>query len=211
MIDKIPFILVAVGKPNSGKSHLLKYLAYEMIESGKMDSIYLFGGSVLSGNYDYLPEGYYGNYNEEEFKNILLWQIERVEKGEAKNIMIVFDDVMNLVNQFKSNLFRKIISEFRHYKISFVFSLQYLKSVPPLMRECSTHCVLFRTGNKLSLDAIHENFMNEMKNSKEVREFINKITKEKYSFLFIDLLEDDSKKYFPGKCCAELPEHRLNY
>jgi hypothetical protein len=211
MIDEIPFILVIVGRPKQGKSWMIKHLCYEGIGTGKFDEIFLFGGSVLSGAYNYLPEGNYGPYNRGVFQEILAWQKKCVEEGTAKTMLIIFDDVMNLTNEFKTDLFRKLVSEFRHYKVCLVFSVQYLKGVQPLIRECATHCAVFRTKNRLSLEALYDNFMYEMKNSKEVGQFLDKCTKEKYSFLLIDVNNDEDKKYSVCKSPQEDFTHKLEF
>lgn len=210
MIDKIPFILLIVGKPGQGKSHLIKYLCADTVQNKKVDSIYLFGGSTFSGAYNYLPSNYVGKYSESSLKKIMAWQLNRITEGKANDILIIFDDIMNLTNEFKKNLFRKLISEFRHYRTSFIFSVQYMKGVNPVFRECTTHCVLFKTNNKLSVDAIHENFMNEKANSREVVKFMDEKLKEKHQFLFINVHSDD-EKYLVGKCQSEFDFDVLNY
>jgi nucleoside-triphosphatase THEP1 len=211
MIDKIPFILLIVGKPGQGKSHLIKYLCYDVIKKKKTDNIFLFGGSTFTGAYDYLPKPYIGKYTENNLKKIVNWQLSRIKNNKAKDIMIIFDDVMNLTNEFKRDLFRKLISEYRHYRIAFIFSVQYLKGVNPVFRECTTHAVFFKTSNKLSLDAIHENFMNDLSNSKEVGNYLKTKLDEKHKFLFVDIHADDNDKYTVGKCDSHLPTYKLNF
>lgn len=209
MFQKIPFILLIVGKPGQGKSHLIKYLCYDLTQTNKVDTIYLFGGSTFTGAYDYLPNSKIGKYNDNNLKKIVCWQLDRIKTGKVKDILIIFDDVMNLTNEFKKDLFRKLISEFRHYRISFIFSVQYMKGVNPVFRECTTHCVLFKTNNKLSLDAIYENFMQEKSGSKEVKSFIDSKLKEKHQFLFIDNYAEDDEKYKVGKCVDKLPTYKI--
>jgi hypothetical protein len=203
--------MTIVGRPGQGKSHLIKYLCYDLMNKKAIDTIYLFGGSVFTGAYDYLPSNYTGKYSENNLNKIIGWQLKRIKSGKANNIMIIFDDVMNLTNEFKKNIFRKLISEFRHYKIIFIFSVQYLKGVNPVFRECTTHAVFFKTTNKMSLDAIHENFMNEMESSKEVGKYFNKELDEKHKFLFVDVNGEDKNKYNVGKCSAKLPDYKLKY
>ena len=182
MVDKIPFTLLIIGKPGQGKSHLIKYLCYEMTENQKVDNIYLFGGSTFSGAYDYLPKEHVGKYSENSLKRIVGWQLDRIKKGKAKNILIIFDDVMNLTDEFKKNIFRKLISEFRHYKICFIFSVQYLKGVNPVFRECTSFVCIFKTTNKLSLDAIYENFMQDKESFKNTKNYIKNLPIYKIKF-----------------------------
>jgi predicted metal-binding protein len=150
---------------------------------------------MFSGAYDYLPKKNIGHYSEDNFKKVISWQLKRLKNGKGNNILIIFDDVMNLTDEFKKNLFRKLISEYRHFKISFIFSVQYIKGVNPIFRECTRYVSFFYSINNKSIESLYENFMQDKKNKKEVVNFIKRNLTKPYQFLFIDNYASENYKY----------------
>ena len=95
--------------------------------------------------------------------------MNRIKNNCANIITIIFDDVINLTDEFKKKIFKKLISEYRHYKINFIFSVQYIKWINHVFRECCNYAIFFKTTNKMSLEAIYENFMQDKNNVKNVK------------------------------------------
>ena len=153
-------------------------------------TIYIFTGTSFNDCYNFLPKkNICSNYSEDKVKQIVRWQIDGIKKKNANNILIIFDDVMGLEKEMKKPIYKKLVSEYRHYKITFIFSVQYIKGfASPLFRECTTYTYIFRTLGKNSVEAIFENFMGDFDNWKEVRKFIDDNTKKKHNFLLIIIM-----------------------
>lgn len=208
-----PSVTIISSRPKSGKSYLIKYLCYYVTQNKIVDNIYCFTGTAFSNDYNYLPKhSVTSTYNIEKVKAIVRYQINRIKKGKAKNILIVFDDVMGLKKEMKEPMWAKLISEYRHYKISFIFSVQYIKGITtPLFRSCTRYVILFRTLDNTSVKSLYESFMMDMPSIKGTYNFISRNTEMKYNFIFIDRYADDNEKYSVLRAPEKLPNYKIKF
>ena len=210
IIDNGPSIIILCAAPKSGKTYMVKYLMNELFKKKKLDYGICFCPTNFTGAYDYLPEHYiHSQYNENTFINFYNIQIEQIKKNKkCKPAFVIFDDCIGSVN-FESNKFKKIISTYRHPNLTLIFTTQYIKALPTILRECASFFITFRQSKEISFKGIQENFMNDY-NLKEVKKIIGKIPK--YRFLLICLEEDDDKKYnFNGKAPDKYKEIKIKY
>lgn len=200
----IPSVSILLGKPASGKSHLIKYLIYKNCLNKKIDFVYVFCGTAFNNSYDFLPKKFVSNtYNENSLKKIIWNQKKLIEKKKIKNCMIVFDDVMNL--NFKSKFWAKLISEYRHYNLTLLFGVQYiLNALPPIFRTCCRYAMVYYTDDESSINAIKNNFMMDM-NKHEVYNYIKNNTGS-YHFIFIDKNKPKEERYKVCIAPAKIPK-----
>jgi len=211
-LEQIPNITLLVSSPKRGKSYAIKHMCYDLYESNRIEKIFVFSGTAFNNDYSFIPSKFLtSEYTDNKLKQIITWQKNRITNGKAKNIMIIFDDMMNLTEKLTKPFWRKLISEYRHYKISLVFSVQYIKGVGPLMRDCARYVILFKTDSRLALQSIYDCFMTEMNSIKEVKKFLNTNLKEKYTFILIDRYSNKEDKYRLLKAPDELPNYKLKY
>ena len=170
-------VSLIVAKSNSGKSHLIRYILTQWAIKKEFDYCFVFANTKFNHGYDYIEDGFvYGGMTSDELegviKKIVRKQLE-VEKvrGKKPKAVLVFDDCMSY--NFDSPFWRRIITEYRHYGLTLIFSVQYLvKAVPTIFREQATHVIIFRTENYNSIDALHKAFMLDI-SRKEIYDFIN--------------------------------------
>lgn len=160
-----PSLTIIVGKCRAGKSHLLKYLLYELGCSTKIDMVHLFSRSALSSasdnvnQYDYIPEQWqHHDFQLSSIKNIIKIQRRALRvHGKAPKTVIIYDDGFAKKNQ--SEDFLKIINSYRHLNISVIVSLQYLASnISTNFREIADNCFIFKADTGSSIKANHEAF-----------------------------------------------------
>lgn len=206
----IPSILIICGPPKLGKSWCIKYLIYSLFEKRKIDFCYVFTGTAFNNNYSFLPKKCVtSKYSLEKLKMIVSNQI-KLNKNGKKELLLIFDDIMGL--NFDSPVWRALVSEYRHYNITLIFSVQYIKGVTtPIFRECCRYVIAFKTTSKQSVEALYEAFMNEFDNWRKCAKFIRDNTAKKYHFLFIDRYADENLKYKVLKCPENIPNYNIKF
>ena len=69
ILKKKPQVFVMVGRPESGKSHLVKSIIYDYQKAGYFKFIIAFVRTKFNHDYDYLPDKYvYESFDEARLK-----------------------------------------------------------------------------------------------------------------------------------------------
>ena len=185
-----PSINLLIGTPGSGKSYMIKSLIFQTSLKKQFDYIVVFCNTSFDG-YKFLPQEYVHNvYDENIMNNIIKIQI----KNPSAKCLIILDDVVGSIN-FNTNLWRKIVSQFRHYNMSLFFSVQYIKSIPPLVRECANFCFIFQTSSKKTIKELYEQYGQIFDTESAFKRFIISNTQD-FNTILINVKEGDFKKKF---------------
>lgn len=185
-----------LGKPKSGKSHLLQsFFKSTEVFKKVFHNIYIFRPeeskkTVKNDIFEHLPphQNYY------ELNALTLQEVinrAKMEASEDNNSCIIFDDMAsNLKNAETMKLFKELIFNRRHLHCSVFFLVQTWKSVPKELRKSFTNMFIFRVG-KAELKEMFDEAI-ELEN-----EFLvplsNLVYDKPYNFLFVNL---DSKRLF---------------
>lgn len=100
-----------------------------------------------------------------------------------KHFLIVLDDCIADINFNKSPALKKLIIRGRHFGISILITTQYIRSVPPIIRNNTQYYFLGRQ-NRQSLEIV-ENELNIFKDKKEFMKMLRHVG-ENYTFLIIN-------------------------
>ncbi len=111
-------------------------------------------------------------------------------------ILIIIDDWAD-DPQFtrQSKLLHQLYIRGRHQFISTITSTQVYKAISPLVRKNMTHLFIYRLRNYADLQAIIEE-MSAIYNPKTLLKMYEIATNERYSFLYINLMENEKEKMF---------------
>jgi DNA helicase HerA-like ATPase len=88
-----------------------------------------------------------------------------------------------MLGKLRDNEITKISSKYRHYNASFIVVSQSFKAISPIIRTCASHWILFKTENQKEKAKIVEEF----NGFKDFEMYLDKFTKEKYNFMYIDI------------------------
>ena len=211
LINHIPNITIVCTPPNSGKSYLIKYLLTELFRHKKFKYGIVFCPTKFNGSYDFLPKEYiHSQYKENTLIKFYNLQIKQhKDKGKAPPAFVVFDDCIGSVN-FDSDIMKKLASTYRLSNMTLIFATQYIYRIPTTIREWQLFFVTFKQTKVNSFKAIQETFISE-KSVKDVKEFINDVTKEKHNFILVNVLEDDENKYTIGKAPEKYKPFKIKY
>ena len=202
-----PNISLFAGSPGMGKSHLIRYLIYKFCKSGKFNYGIVFCPTAFNGAFDFISDKYVGNYNEELLKKFMNYQ-----EQSKKPAFIIFDDCLgSITNINNNNTLTKLFTCYRHFNITVLFSTQYIYKVPPVLRECSTYCFIFKQFNKRSISALYETFLYDKNTIDEAKRYIMENT-ENYHFILVNNKASNNKaKYIISVAPNKIPKFFLDF
>lgn len=119
--------------------------------------------------------------NIDNILNAILENQKEINKEESHSSLIIMDDMLGMLHG--SSLITRICSKYRHYNTSFIVVSQAFKSLSPIIRQCASHWILFHTENRKELSKIEEEFAG----FNNFRQIYEENTREKYSFIYIDI------------------------
>jgi hypothetical protein len=207
---KLPSLILVCGKPNSGKSYLIKYFMHTYQD--KLSYGIVMSKTKFNDGFKYIPEKFiHPTYDEEKIKNLMKIQSDLKSKGIEKNAFIILDDC--LTKEFNNELFTDLTTQFRHYNITLIISTQYIYKINPTIRECASYCIIFRQSTKRSLEALFDSFGTHFDNLNDFRNYITENTGD-YKFIFIDVNSKDdniNKIYRVMKAPNKIPKFKLEF
>jgi len=194
-----PFVLFLIGSPGSGKSHLIRYLVYELLTRKRFHYILSFCGGNLE-DYDWMEKCFIHT----DFDEGMIDSMIKTQKLYGnKTALFILDDVCGKV-EFHSKLFKHLISTHRQINVSIICASQYLNTeIPPLVRNCTTHAVWFKQEQKRSLVALFESFGQRFENFDAFREFT--LSFQRYEFILFDPSIAGMDAYKIYKAPSEIP------
>ena len=185
----------------------------ELFRKKKLKYGIVFTGSKYNGDFDFLPSKYvHSKYDENVLKKFYNIQVkQKLEKGKASPAFIIFDDMLGSLN-FNTGFIAELVPKFRHPNFTIIFTSQYLKKIPPLIRQCTTFFVTFKTIGKTTIDAIQENYMQE-KSKKEVVNFIEQSLPhiDERKFILVEVMQDEEQKYTIDRAPAKYKPFKIKY
>ena len=150
---------IIVGRPHSGKSHLIRYLIYEICNSSHVDMVLLFSKSSGTPQYSYIPSQWqYDGFDIAKLQQIYNMQRSLQKSGyRPLSLLIIFDDCIDQQN--RSQLFLDFINNHRHLNMSIIYSLQFLSNnISTNFREVVNRAFIFKQDSENSLKACREAF-----------------------------------------------------
>jgi hypothetical protein len=187
---KPPFLGLVIGGVKSGKTCLWINMVYRWYTNKVFD-----GGIIVFSPNLYNDDIFENNIIDdddvmkitEDLENIdmyvkaIVQTQEAKQKNDRKQMLIVFDDILGYIKQ--RSYITNFCTRYRQLKISMIFNTQVLRGIPNTIRANSTWMAIFKTYNKKEL----EKLMEELGHIKDIEVYYNEATKDKYSFLFINL------------------------
>jgi hypothetical protein len=116
----------------------------------------------------------------------------RKSKYKAPEYLIILDD---LSNELKSKTLVKLLKMNRHFRCKIFISSQYMNDLLPESIKQMDYCLIFRGEPELKLIKLHENL--DLSIDFELfKKLYYDATKEKYSFLYIDVRQEKFRRNF---------------
>ena len=155
-------IVSLIGKRNSGKSQMLRYLVMQQRSLFKSIFVLCPTESVNSFYKDLVKkENIFDSYNEQWIESLIkkMTEINSNKSDEqASHVLLILDDCCSDTNFHQSKSFKKLCTRGRHIKISVIITCQYIYQVPPVARNNSDF-ILCSQMNTQGLDLLTSEFL----------------------------------------------------
>ena len=181
-------IVSLIGKRNSGKSQMLRWLVLQQRPLFK--SIFVICPTETVNNFykDLVKEeNIFDSYNE-EWMDKLIKKMTEVNTGKnednASHILLILDDCCSDTNFHQSKSFKKLCTRGRHIKISVIITCQYIYQIPPVARGNSDF-ILASQMNQQGLDLLTSEFLMGTINKKQFIEMYHNNT-QNHGFFIIN-------------------------
>lgn len=207
----VPFCLVLYGVPSSGKGVWLVNALYSFYKN-VFDEVYWFSSTVHVDNTmanNVAKDETIVKINEPDdlanidmfIRNIIDEQKARKEaEEELPEILIVLDDCVSFANA-KSIL--QLCTSYRHNRISVIISIQRLKSLSTVIRQCMSNIIAFGIPNSIQ----KKKFVEEFDSFPDIERHLEEATEKPFHYLHLDLKR--MKLFHGGPSGMELKYSKL--
>lgn len=196
------FFMYIVGRPNSGKTHLLYSLLHQKepkFYRGMFDKVYLFSSSSETLNDWKIHDNRI--FNKLDFEKLDEILKEEHSSTDNNNILIVFDDVIKDLQGNKSREISKLLSKMilnrRHItynknntdkrgSLSVIITSQKYNMLPLEYRTMATTTILFKTDNQNEKSAIYDELFQSRFTKKQYNEIDNFVYDKPHQFLLVN-------------------------
>ena len=207
--DSIPFRSIVLAPSTSGKTTLLVHLILNVYR-GCFSRIYIFSPTVNSDSAwkpvkDYIKKDlnqndkkercYFEEYKHDEMekvindhKAVVEFLKQKKDNDKMYSILIIIDDMADNP-QFTRNskLLHALYTRGRHFYINTIISSQVLTTISPIIRKNLSSLYIFKLSNNKEIEYVCEEYSGLSNGKKNMLKIYELATKEKYSFLFINL------------------------
>jgi hypothetical protein len=150
----LPAVVVAVGAPRSGKTHMGRYLLYRAAR-------YFSHGLVICPNpqasreWDCVQKAFISEKYSDEL--VEAFMEDQVANG-CPPAFLILDDCLGEAN-FGSDTMKKLCTQYRKYNVFIWFGIQYMAFVfPPVIRQCVTVAYAFKTKERKMQNMLSDSF-----------------------------------------------------
>lgn len=182
-LPKVSFAMLILAQRQSGKTNLIINMLLQGYKS-VFHNVFVFSPTCHSDvKYNAIKlddEKKFTEYTDEYFQSIIDYQ--EMEENKNKFALVILDDCVGMWN--RNSLINSFITKARWYRISLIFSVQYTKSISPIIRNNITSCIII--GNQVKKEELKkieeilpENFEKYYKQLKH-----NDVSK--YNFIYIN-------------------------
>lgn len=221
-IDKLfdnegkPIFVVVIGRSMLGKSHLVRYLLTDRFTKGKLKFGLVFSKTKFNNDYDIFPDkSRKEGYNED----ILIKYMNNLKKIREKNgvvppNVIIFDDLAGILAN-STDYFTNFIATCRHFNTSIFICVQYLtgrNAITPLMREQASHCIMFKSRTRRTLENLYDSFCGLFQNYDDFKDYFMNATTEKYTaMLYLQAIDELDDNYITIQAPKDYKQIKIDY
>jgi hypothetical protein len=156
---KVPQLACFIAKRNPGKSYLMRHILHVLSREDKFGCVVVFTPTKFNREWSNIvgDKNVMENYSEEWIKALLDAQAKLVKKGKASSILLIFDDGLGSIN-YQSQIFQKLATTSRHYKISLWFAMQQYHKTPKVIRANTDYCFILNNISESNCKAVFDEF-----------------------------------------------------
>lgn len=182
---QMPCVILSVGKTESGKTHMIKYLLKCLAMKGRFNYGCVISSTLFEGEWDCVPEQNraFPTQARKYICRIIKYQKRWKEQGILMHSFIVLDDCIGAIN-FNDALWTQIVTTLRHYGVTLFVNTQYYCKLPAVFRSQAGYIFFMKMLNDRELRAAYEGCFPFMK-YREFKEFVKERTGD-HKCIFVD-------------------------
>lgn len=207
-----PGMFLCVARKFSGKTHLIKYILYNLIQEQRFDYGLVISPTAATGAWNIVPPEYiHEKWSDDLIQRLINKQRQFTREGKNVNCFLVLDDVLGSVN-LKSDLFTQLATYGRQFNITiFLIVQKFTHAVPVVVRENSEYVLLLRQPNAAVLKNMYEEFGNDYSpNIKDWFELFRTQIKD-YRALVANMRAASGTEYWTIKAPPNVPEYLFDW
>ncbi len=161
-----------IARRNSGKTHLQKFLLYTLARAHRFKWVLVICPTSFSGEWSVIvgEDAVLPVFDPEQVETLMQRQADLREDGVENDGLLILDDCLGSAN-FQSDLFTKIASAGRHYRITVWASFQHYHKCPTVIRTNADYVYIMGVQNERVIKALYEEYgglsFNDLKALKE--------------------------------------------
>jgi hypothetical protein len=156
-------VIMMVAKRNSGKSVLVRDIMFH--KRGMPVGVVISPTEKLNKTYGgIIPDSYiYDKYTPDIVNRLMLRQEKMLDKMEKNtkidpSMMLVFDDCLADKKWVKDDVIRSLFMNGRHYKMTYILTMQYSLGIPPELRSNIDYIFILRENFVNNRRRLHEHY-----------------------------------------------------
>lgn len=134
--------ILAIGKRACGKSFLCADIVTQLYECGKINDCIIFSSTEPASKFytnKFNTLKVYTSFTPDALEEILKFQLRRLQKAhedktKCNELFIIFDDCLYNKTELKSKVVQELLFNGRHYKIGFIWTVQFPLGISPELR-----------------------------------------------------------------------------
>lgn len=186
--------IVVIGKANTGKSTLIKYLMAS--KSDLIPTCMVVSGTEDSNKFysSFVPNIFiHDHYSDHNMQNIIKRQKIGLNYLEPEAVwsLLLLDDCTEDRKIFNSPTQQALYKNGRHWKLFYILSLQHATDIPPAIRTNVDGVFIFRETNENNLNSIYKNYASVIPKFDLFKQVMQQVTGD-YTALYIDNTSQDN-------------------
>ncbi|ABF70612.1 hypothetical protein [Trichoplusia ni ascovirus 2c] len=193
-----------IGKPNTGKSHFIRWLMYSKRKIFP-SALVMSGTESCTGFYATMvpPLYIYNEYDQNALENFKKRQLLVRKSCSNPWTLLILDDCASSTKNFNGPIQQDLFKNGRHYKMLYLLGVQYPKDIPVTARSCFDGVFLFATGNSDVMKKLFE-FAGDFPDKETFYKVFTEVTSVDHRALYIDY-QNRNGKWFNNIYWAQAP------
>ena len=182
-----PNLSLFVARRNSGKTQLQKFLLYTLARAQRFKWVLVITPTAFNGEWSSIvgEDAVLSVFDPEQVETLMQRQADLREDGIDNPGLLILDDCLGSAN-FQSDLFTKIASAGRHYRITVWASFQLYHKCPTVIRTNADYLYIMGVQNERVLKSLWDEYGGlGFDNVKALKEYALKAT-QNFGALVVD-------------------------
>lgn len=183
-----PAVIIAYGRPRSGKTSAMKYNILRRLTSPTPpDAIYVMCSPATKndGSYNYIPQDYVVCTEFEKCMKEIIKGQEVADPATRRKLLVVLDDITGLL-KWQEPIWTHAITNTAHHDITYLCGVHMAQKTSTIFRESCTEAWIFHQQTKPAITSLFNSYGNtKFDYYEQFRSYLRDAIKDEKSHIFI--------------------------